>query len=254
MTSFGIAEILIVLGLVLVSFDVKQISKALRWIRSLRTKFYRMQSDLRYQFNSLLEEEETKEKETSTQEEVKRWRTWGRTRVAELKEDTKADASENIVKLISDFPIYKKAEYIGAYVSLSDELNTRALISQILKDGKKLLLPYIIEAEMNFAIIEDLEKDTIKGAFDILEPDHSHRVEPDCLPDLFLIPGRCFDQNGARIGRGKGYYDKYLEKQPGKRLGICFDNQIALEPIPQQSHDQKMDYIISDQRIINLEL
>lgn len=64
-------------------------------------------------------------------------------------------------------------------------------------------------------------------------------------PDVLLIPGLAFTKNGQRLGRGKGYYDRYLEKFKNKKIGICFTTQI-FDKIPGDIWDQNMDQIITE--------
>jgi 5-formyltetrahydrofolate cyclo-ligase len=67
-------------------------------------------------------------------------------------------------------------------------------------------------------------------------------------PHALVIPGRAFTKNGERLGRGKGYYDKYLASYSGKKIGLCFEEQI-LDEIPTEKHDINMDIIITDKNI-----
>jgi 5-formyltetrahydrofolate cyclo-ligase len=69
-------------------------------------------------------------------------------------------------------------------------------------------------------------------------------------PDLVIVPGLAFDPTGARLGRGKGYYDKWLGANPGvKTLGVCFSCQI-LEKIPAEPHDARVRVILTEEGFI----
>lgn len=70
------------------------------------------------------------------------------------------------------------------------------------------------------------------------------------VPDVLLIPGLAFALNGTRLGRGKGYFDRYLEKYTGKKIGIGFEIQI-FDEIPSDKWDQKVDQIITEKEIYN---
>ena len=67
--------------------------------------------------------------------------------------------------------------------------------------------------------------------------------------DLFLVPGVAFDKSGNRLGYGKGYYDQLLHNTTGLKIGICFDCQVV-DAIPNETHDIKMDIIVTESRII----
>ncbi len=68
------------------------------------------------------------------------------------------------------------------------------------------------------------------------------------VPDLLLVPGLGFSRKGERLGRGKGFYDKYLENFNGLKIGICTSEQI-LNEIPTEDHDIKMDGLITDSEV-----
>ena len=95
--------------------------------------------------------------------------------------------------------------------------------------------PVLIEGRMAFGMPEGLPRGVpwLEGSY--------HLVSPDWL----LIPGVGFDLSGARIGRGKGYYDRYLQEIESLRIGLAWSGQI-LEKIPVESHDCHMDYIITE--------
>ena len=67
-------------------------------------------------------------------------------------------------------------------------------------------------------------------------------------PDLILIPGLAFSKNGKRLGRGKGYFDRYLENFKGLRIGIGFECQL-FEEVPTDEHDEKLNWLITEKNI-----
>lgn len=69
------------------------------------------------------------------------------------------------------------------------------------------------------------------------------------VPDICLIPGLCFTREGHRLGRGKGYYDRYLENFSGVKIGIAYSEQFEAE-LPCEEHDQLLDGVISEQGVL----
>jgi 5-formyltetrahydrofolate cyclo-ligase len=65
------------------------------------------------------------------------------------------------------------------------------------------------------------------------------------IPDVLLIPGLSFTKQGQRLGRGAGYFDRYLIGYTGLRVGICFQEQIV-NFLPTEEHDQDCDYVVTD--------
>ena len=157
---------------------------------------------------------------------------------------------------------YKKASEIYAYMALPDEVDLTDVIKQAIRDGKKVAVPKIISKEdgiMEFYYLDaqkSLVEQTSVGALGILEPDETLPVSPEpTSKTLILVPGRAFTKAGARLGRGKGYYDRYLAKEivgssptmtrlPNVSIaGVCFGFQIV-ETLPTDANDICMDTLL----------
>ena len=101
---------------------------------------------------------------------------------------------------------------------------------------------------MAFAPAKDLEKDLAEGAFGIREPVPEARNGGAPEPDLVLAPGLAFDARGGRLGKGKGFYDRYLAGARALKAGLAYDVQITEKNLPLDAHDQSMDAVITDKR------
>ena len=146
---------------------------------------------------------------------------------------------------ILSHPRYRQARTVLAYCSLPDEVNTRTLLDRMLEDSKRILLPCVIsENEMELREYTG-PQDLREGAFHILEPVGTLFPADDYAEiDLGLIPGMAFDRQGHRLGRGKGYYDRFLQQAPSiYKIGVCYGFQL-METIPTESHDILMDEVI----------
>lgn len=89
-----------------------------------------------------------------------------------------------------------------------------------------------------------------KGAFGILEPDPK-KSQPISIAQItgFLVPGLVFDRKGGRLGRGKGYYDRTLERTPGEKVGLAFSEQVTADELPREPWDIDMDVLVTDTEI-----
>lgn len=155
--------------------------------------------------------------------------------------------SEEITRKLEELSLFRLSSVIGYYHSLPDEVQTHSSIDKWSKD-KKLYLPTVKEDTMEFVRYRK-ENLTEKGSFGISEP---KLIEEDILkekPDLIIVPGVAFDHLKNRLGRGKGYYDRYLSDRKIPLIGICYDFQL-LEKLPVEEFDRKMDIIVTEQRII----
>ena len=156
-----------------------------------------------------------------------------------------AELSLDILARLSMNVHFQQAQTILAYYSLPDEVNTHSLIEQLLEKGKKVLLPVVIDRENMILREYTGRQDLKKGALHIMEPIGKQFPEQVYSQiDIAIIPGMSFDQRGNRLGRGKGYYDKFLQQVPYiYKIGICFDFQ-KVEQVPSGDTDIRMDEVI----------
>lgn len=130
------------------------------------------------------------------------------------------------------------------YSALPDEVPTQQLMDTMLSKGNTVLLPRVTtDTDMElrrYTGPESLER----GAFGILEPTGELFTDYDNI-DLALIPGVAFDHEGHRMGRGRGYYDRFLPRLTrAVKVGICHAWRI-FPVIPAEEHDIAMDYVIA---------
>ena len=79
-----------------------------------------------------------------------------------------------------------------------------------------------------------------------MEPAGATPVPPQEI-DVIIVPGRAFSPDGVRLGRGRGYYDRYLSREGFRalKIGVCFAEQLVGD-IPSEEHDIRMDRIVSE--------
>lgn len=131
---------------------------------------------------------------------------------------------------------------IGGFAPLSDEPQWREVVL-----GSKVAFPAIHHGEMVFKLcsLSELVCSQEFGVKVKTPPQEKEIV----VPHVVLVPGLAFGGRGERLGRGRGYYDRYLENFTGIKIGVCFDEQIR-QQVPMDEHDQKMDYIVSESLVI----
>jgi 5-formyltetrahydrofolate cyclo-ligase len=93
-----------------------------------------------------------------------------------------------------------------------------------------------------------LESDVQPGAFGLLEP-AADKIVPRAEVDLVIVPGVVFGRDKHRIGRGKGYYDRYLNGLSALKVGFCFSFNLE-DAVPFEAHDVPVDVVITDMEII----
>ena len=148
--------------------------------------------------------------------------------------------SELILEKLENHKSFIEAKTVMLYSSLPDEVQTHDFLAKW-RNEKKIILPTVVGDDI---IPVELTKDTdfAIGDFNILEPQNEAYTG---TYDLIVIPGVAFDKNGNRLGRGKGYYDRFLCKHlEVKRIGICFDFQFVDE-VPTEDNDIKMHEVLT---------
>lgn len=137
----------------------------------------------------------------------------------------------------------KEAKTVMLYYSLPDEVDTHTLVDSLLMSRKTILLPRVTGEETMELRRYTGPSDLAIGAYNIMEP--TGEVFADYVDiDLAVIPGVAFDSDGNRMGRGKGYYDRFLPLVPqAYKIGICFPFQ-KVESIPTDEYDVRMDEVI----------
>lgn len=173
-------------------------------------------------------------KKASLRSEMKR-------RTAALTPEEKRVESANICEQLGRLPEIADSSLVLAFASLPDEPNLDLLWSGALP----LALPRVDGEELQIWKVPTLA-DLQKGAFGIREPDPElcSRLDPSEI-DTVLVPGMAFDKkNLRRLGRGGGFYDRFLANSSANKIGICFQHQLVDE-VPCESHDCSVDQVVS---------
>ena len=132
---------------------------------------------------------------------------------------------------------------ILAYWPLMDEVDIRPLIDRLVDEGRTVLLPKVTGDETMELRRYTSRSDLKEGAFHIMEPVGEPFAHYEQIT-LALVPGVAFDAAGHRLGRGRGYYDRFLTGCPSiYKIGVCFPFQRVAE-VPAEPHDVCMDEII----------
>lgn len=162
----------------------------------------------------------------------------------EYRQEQLATLSLAIIERLIMEPHFRKAKTVMLYCALPDEVDTRELLNHCIEKGKKVLLPKVT-GETTMELRQYTGNDDLAvGAFGILEPTGATFNAFDTI-EVAVIPGMAFDSNGNRLGRGKGYYDRFLSMLPARiyKIGVCFDFQ-KFEHIPTATNDIQMDCVI----------
>jgi 5-formyltetrahydrofolate cyclo-ligase len=146
---------------------------------------------------------------------------------------------------------FSKSRVIGAYYPILNEVQTFRIIRECLLVKKTVCLPKLLDGKIVFFSITSLNN-LETGGFNIKEPLlNKDNICEDI--DTVITPGIVFDRFGYRIGYGKGYYDRYLKhfsKHTSNAVGFGYEFQLMSEPIPCESHDVKLNALVTDKEVM----
>ena len=157
-----------------------------------------------------------------------------------------AEQSAAIMAQLEQMSAFREAQTVLLYYPIHNEVDLRPLLTKY-EGQKTFLLPVTHRRSMEVRPYdgEDMMR---KGHFGVPEPQtETWRGSID----LIIVPGVVFDQHCHRIGRGGGYYDKFLAKHlRAKKIGVCYSFQLKKHTIPHLLRDQKMDRVVTPQQSI----
>lgn len=145
--------------------------------------------------------------------------------------------------------IYKQCSTLLLYISTPLEIDTHAILSRAMEDGKRLACPRCgsAEGQMTFRTIRSPEQ-LVPGSYGILEPPES-LPETDCTGALCILPALACDRGGYRLGYGKGYYDRFLAGFDGISAALCYDDAL-LAALPHDEFDRPADRLVLESGIL----
>ena len=147
---------------------------------------------------------------------------------------------------------FKKSKVVMVFISILGEVNTSYIIKNCFEQGKTVVVPKVKQKKgvMDAVKLEGKKHPLEPSSYGILEPVEAKKFPVEKI-DLIIVPGLAFDEKLNRLGRGGGYYDKFLAQKgcTAKKCGVAYEMQIV-DKLPVKEHDQKMDIIITEDRVI----
>jgi len=138
---------------------------------------------------------------------------------------------------------------IACYLAVNNEPNIQNIITYFLEAGRTVVIPAFFEKlkQYKFVTLSSLNNLEI-GQYQIPQPLKLLPVDSIKI-DLVLLPGLAFSEDGLRLGYGKGVYDRLLADTNALKIGVAYDFQV-IDHFESESHDIKVDFVITEKRII----
>lgn len=165
-----------------------------------------------------------------------------RRRVSELSAEQKTEASRTIFERVEHLDAFATARCVASYAAMRDEVPTVETLDRWLAMGKRVVVPRVEGDIMHFY---DYSPSAMQsGAFGISEPTSDRPCSAADI-DLIIVPARAFTISGVRLGRGGGFYDKYMSLQNfgAYKVGVAFLCQ-QFDELPFDTHDIKVDEVV----------
>lgn len=170
---------------------------------------------------------------------------------ARVAQPAKNELSRQILARGAALAEFTAARTVMCYVDAGSEVRTRPDLPGMLASGKKLVVPYCEGDDLRLFHLKEIQE-LSPGAFQIPEPHRELRTLADRQVraeelDLIFVPGVAFDRRGGRLGRGRGFYDRFLQqvRPDASLIGLAFECQV-LDEIPVAEHDILMDKIVTE--------
>jgi len=162
-------------------------------------------------------------------------------------------ASRASADILETLPAWKTARAVALYVPMGAEVDTAELALRASAAGKRVAWPRLRESGLALGFASCEPSDLVAGPAGTREPPSA--AAPALLEelDLVVVPGVAFDEEGRRLGRGRGHYDATLALLPERtvRVGLAFELQMV-ERVPCEAHDVRLDAVVTERRVVSV--
>ncbi len=174
-----------------------------------------------------------------------------RERLAGILPESRRSRSLLSCNWVTSTPEFGQARVVMLYLSAPDEVDTASLALRCWQAGKTVVVPKVSWDQKRMLPVEisSLQTGMTKTGPGIQEPVSGKPVPVDMI-DLVIVPGLGFSSAGARIGRGMGFYDRFLSQPDfiGRSCGLAFEEQVLPE-LPVLDHDVPLSMLITEQGV-----
>ncbi len=172
-----------------------------------------------------------------------------RSRIRQLTERQRAEASAVICRIFISENVWPGTEVAACYIPMPSEVDTSMIVEHCHREGITVLVPYFEQKEHDYSLcVLERGQRLIVKQYGIREPAAPRYRRPFSSVDTMLVPGLGFDRRGNRLGRGGGVYDRILCQTRARTVGLAFHCQL-LDNVPIEAHDRPVQQVITERGI-----
>lgn len=162
--------------------------------------------------------------------------------------EEKLSSDERILTRLRTLSEYQNADTVFCFVGTPHEIDTRPILLDVLASGRRLCVPRCLAGHRMEPVVIRSLSDLSPGAYDILEPVAACQVIQSDEVDFTVVPCLSCDRSGRRLGRGGGYYDRFLTSYRGQAAMVCRES-LMRRCIPADLYDQTIEILVTDVQI-----
>jgi 5-formyltetrahydrofolate cyclo-ligase len=252
--GIGFSELLLILLLILVFFGSKEFPRFIREGARLLARMRSYSEKVKRELNGISDGSESPPRVTDD-ENIQIQKKELRNKYLALRRSLvpaiRTEKSGLVCGHLKESTQFRNAAAVMIYVNMGSEVETRELITEMARSGKRVIIPYCKSGSRSMGIgeITNIGNDIIIGEGNVPEPRFELR-DHFLLSDLRLIvcPGVSFDTYGGRLGRGSAYYDNFLRELKGRvpLFGLSFDCQMHEGHLPFSYNDVPMEQVVTE--------
>ncbi len=168
--------------------------------------------------------------------------------ISNLSGSFRESCSEIICNKLISLSEYKNASTISVYLSFDNEVDTAKIIENAFEENKRVFVPYI-DGKIMYMVEIDKDTEYTLNKFGIQEPVFAQKKIWYGKLDLIILPLTGFDRKLQRLGKGGGYYDKFLSENNAVKAGLAYSVQ-EIDKLPIDPHDIPLDIVITEKEIL----
>jgi len=185
-------------------------------------------------------------------EQKKKLRTELRTRLRSIDAAAMHTRSLAVSHQLTETPEFKSATAVMLFLSLTGEVDTRPIALRAWQAGKTVTVPLVSHEQKHMipVVLRSFDEPMERDRYGVRTPSTTTPFPIDLI-DLVIMPGLGFDRRGRRLGRGAGFFDRFLARREfgGLSCGLAVDEQLVAT-LPTADHDQHLDMLVTDTQVM----